>query len=76
MAGRNWYRDEPEQDWEDWASRGENRPIIDTCPVCGEPIYGADDEYEADYAYLIDGDYVHCDCVIDYLDKNGYRVEE
>ena len=65
---------DPELDAEAFANRGNDRPILDTCPVCGEPVYGGNDEYDPDDAYEIDGDIIHCDCAIEYLNRNGYKL--
>lgn len=71
---RDYTRENPELDAEEYANRGNNRPILDTCPVCGEPVYGGNDEYNPDDAYEIDGSVVHDDCVIEYLNRNGYKI--
>lgn len=71
---RNWYRDDPVKDAEDWAAREDPRPIIGECPVCGEPVRGEDDWYEKDDAYIIDEHVVHDNCLRQFLDKNGYKL--
>lgn len=73
--GRNWSRDEPELDWEDYAaSREDNRPIIDTCPVCGEPVHDENEDWEKDDAYEIDGWVLHEDCVLKFLQQRGCKL--
>ena len=72
--GRNWGRDEPERDFEDWANREDTRPIVGYCPVCDEPVYGENEGWDADDAYEFDGDVVHADCLIKYLDREGYKL--
>lgn len=72
---RNWGRDDPERDWEDFCERNEDhRPIIGICPVCGEPVRDGDKYYEKDDAYELDTDVIHRDCIYKYLDANGYRI--
>lgn len=41
--------------------------VIATCAQCSEPVHSYDDRYE-----LPDGEIVHDDCALDYI--NRYRV--
>lgn len=72
--GRNWCRDDPERDAEDWASREDTRPVIDTCPVCHKLVRGESEDYEKDDAYEIDGWVLHADCVLKFLEKRGNKL--
>lgn len=71
---RDWNRDDPVKDAEDWVSREEERPALGTCPVCGEVVYGENGKWEKDDAFEIDGEIIHEDCVIEYLKLRGYRA--
>lgn len=64
----------PIADAERWASREDTRPIIDTCPVCHEPIRGENENYEKDDAYEIDGWVLHSECVLKFLEKRGNKL--
>ena len=64
----------PERDAEEWVSRTDGRPVLDICPVCGEAVYGGNDDYEPDDAFELDENIIHSDCVITYLKENGYKV--
>lgn len=57
--GRNWGRDDPVADAEDWASR--EAPVIGECEYCHEPIHEGEDYYD------IDGTLLHDDCDLDWL---------
>ena len=74
MSGRNWYRDDPVRDAEDWAAREDTRPLLGHCEICGQEIYGEDDDYDADDAYVFEGDYVCDNCLFKYLDREGYKI--
>lgn len=64
---RNWCRDDPVGDAERYYSRMDHRPKIGTCTECGCEIYGGDDYYEEDDAYLFeDGAMVCDDCLVAY----------
>ena len=69
---RNWMRDEPTLDAEESAQ--DTRPILDVCPICGRDVHGGDEYYEPDDAYCFEGEYVHQECVFQYLKENGYKV--
>lgn len=71
---RDWTRDDPERDAEDWINRSDGRPLLDICPVCDKPVYGGNDDYEADDAFELDENIIHSDCVITYLKENGYKA--
>lgn len=70
----SYFTSDPIRDAETYASREDTRPIIDRCPVCGEPVHGENDDYEKDDAYKIDGWVVHEDCVLKFLKKEGYKI--
>lgn len=55
----------------EWMSEPEDtRPIICICEQCKQPIRGSTLTHYADEAYVINGDYVHEECVTDYLNEN------
>lgn len=64
------FTDDPVRDMEDYYSV--EREHID-CDICHLPIYKADDIYEGDYVYKIDGLYICEYCIKDYVEK--YREE-
>lgn len=68
------FTNDPVKDAENWFGREDPRPILGNCPICGEPVYGEDDGWDADDAYELDGEVIHSDCVFKYLDKNGYKI--
>lgn len=72
---RDWTRDAPELDAEEFLNRNNTQPILDTCLICGKPVFGSNDEYFGDDAYRIDDDIVHCECAIEYLNRNGYKLK-
>ena len=59
---------------EEYALRGDQRPVLGICPWCNKAVHGEDDLYEADEAYMIDGWTVHEDCVFPFLRKRGYKI--
>lgn len=65
---------DPVADAERWASREDPRPMLDICPICGEPVYGETDGWEKDDAYEFGEDIVHEDCVLSYLKQKGYKL--
>lgn len=67
---KEMFTDDPVRDMEDIYSV--EREHID-CDICHMPIYKADDLYEGDYVYKIDGLCICEDCIKDYMEK--YREE-
>ena len=57
--GRNWGRDDPVADAEDWSGR--EAPVIGECEYCHEPIHEGEDYYD------IEGTLLHDDCDFDWL---------
>jgi len=71
LGFRDWTRDDPVADAYDYYARDMNRPVVGKCCECGYEIYGEDDYYEEDDAYLFeDGDLVCHDCLVDYCRKH------
>lgn len=64
------FTNDPARDAENYCSL--DREHID-CDICHMPIYKADDLYEGDYVYKIDGLCICEDCIKDYMEK--YREE-
>lgn len=64
------FTNDPVRDMEDHYSI--EREHID-CDICHRPIYKANDLYEGDYVYKIDGLCICEDCIKDYMEK--YREE-
>lgn len=50
----------------------DTRPIIDDCPVCGQPFHGEDSTHYGDDGYHLDGYYIHDDCIKEYLEQ--YKI--
>lgn len=67
---KEMFTDDPVRDMEDHYSI--EREYID-CDICHRPIYKANDLYEGDYVYKIDGLCICEDCIKDYMEK--YREE-
>ena len=64
---RSLWTDDPVADAEAWVSREDKRPLRGYCEICKEPVYGENDGYDADDAYLFE-DGIVCDrCLYDYL---------
>jgi hypothetical protein len=64
---------DPVADAERWASREDKRPIRGFCQICKKPVYGENDSYDADYAYLFD-DGIVCDaCINTYIAERRIR---
>ena len=72
--GRDYSRDDPVTDAEEWASREDNRPVMGVCPVCGQNVCDENDFYGKDDAFEIDGEIIHEDCVMEFLKDRGYKV--
>lgn len=66
--------DNPVRDAEEYANRKDPRPVIGICPYCNEAVYGENDGYYGDDAYMIDGWTVHEDCVLPFMKKRGYKL--
>lgn len=67
---KEMFTNDPVRDMEDHYSI--EREHID-CDICHRPIYKANDLYEGDYVYKIDGLCICEDCIKDYMEK--YREE-
>lgn len=61
MSGRNWFRDDPIRDAEDYAAR--EAPVKGICEHCGQPIYDGDDYYDIEDTLL------HEDCLRDWAEQ-------
>ena len=68
------FTDDPILDAERWFSREDPRPLLGHCAICNQEIRGENEDYDADDAYCFEGDYVCGDCLLKYLDKNGYHI--
>lgn len=65
---RNFGRDEPELDAEDYGR--DSRPVIGACCICGRDIYGENVSYYGDDAYDVGGELFHDgDCAREWLEQ-------
>ena len=63
---RNWGRDDPVADAEDWAE--DRRPLVGNCEVCGCELHGGDDRWDADDGYEVEDNVFVCDdCLREYF---------
>jgi hypothetical protein len=63
---RNWYRDNPVADAEDWASREDPRPVAGKCKICGALLHNGYNGWDPDDGYEIDGDVICADHLHEY----------
>lgn len=63
---KEMFTDDPVRDMEHYYSS--ERKHID-CDICRNPIYVADENYEGDPVYKIDGLNICEDCISDYIEK-------
>lgn len=63
---KEMFTDDPVRDMEDIYSV--EREHID-CDMCRNPIYKADEKYEGDTVYKINGLNICEDCISDYIEK-------
>lgn len=70
---RNWGRDDPVADAEDWASREDERPLLGYCEICGCELRGSSSGWDADDGYEINGDYVCADHLHEYFKDQKIR---
>lgn len=64
---RNWGRDDPVADAEDWASREDERPLLGYCKICGCELRGSSNGWDADDGYIIDNELVCDDCLREHF---------
>lgn len=69
---KEMFTNDPVRDMEDHYSI--EREHID-CDICHRPIYKANDLYEGDYVYKIDGLCICEDCIKDYMEKHREELE-
>lgn len=71
--GRNWSRDDPVRDAEDYAGQDDPRPLVGHCKVCGAELHESCRGWDPDDGYEIDGDYVCDDCLREYFKDRRIR---
>ena len=64
---------DPVADAERWVSREDKRPLRGYCIMCHEPVYGENDSYDADDAYLFEDGIVCGNCLSKWA--NQYHIK-
>lgn len=73
MSGRNWFRDDPIRDAEDWAAREDPRPLAGHCEVCGCELHNSCPGWDPDDGYEIEGVVICDDCIREYFKDRRLR---
>lgn len=71
---RNWERDDPVRDAEEWANSEDERPLVGHCEVCDAPLHSSSPGWDPDDGYEIeDNVFVCADCLHEYFKERRIR---